>query len=77
MFELRPYRRHNNEIAYNPFREMEEFERRFFGELCAVFLGEIHHIGRNGFFAEILAEIVVVDLRRGRQLRPRGGPARL
>lgn len=31
MFELRPYRRLNSE-AYNPFREIEDFERRFFGE---------------------------------------------
>lgn len=32
MFELRPYRRNNNNISYNPFREMENFEREFFGE---------------------------------------------
>ena len=32
MFELRPYRAHENQLSYNPFREMEEFERRFFGE---------------------------------------------
>lgn len=31
MFELRPYRK-NNAAAYNPFREMEDFERRFFEE---------------------------------------------
>lgn len=30
MFELRPYHRHNHEMTYNPFHEMEEFERRFF-----------------------------------------------
>lgn len=29
MFELRPYRK-NNAMSYNPFREMEEFEKRFF-----------------------------------------------
>ncbi len=32
MFELSPYRKHKNEIAYNPFQDMEEFERRFFSE---------------------------------------------
>ncbi len=32
MFELRPYRKSKAEIAYNPFREMEEMERRFFEE---------------------------------------------
>ena len=32
MFELRPYRRLNETAAYNPFREIEDFERRFFGE---------------------------------------------
>lgn len=31
MFELRPYRK-NNAAIYNPFREMENFERAFFGE---------------------------------------------
>ena len=31
MFELRPYRRPNSDIA-NPFREMEDIERRLFGE---------------------------------------------
>ena len=32
MFELRPYRGAIADNAYNPFREMEDFERRFFGE---------------------------------------------
>lgn len=32
MFELRPYRRMSTENTYNPFREIEDFERRFFGE---------------------------------------------
>ena len=31
MFELRPYHHKNNIASYNPFREMDEFERRFFG----------------------------------------------
>ena len=30
MFELRPYSRKNNSL-YNPFREMDEFEKQFFG----------------------------------------------
>ena len=29
MFEMRPYSRKNNSV-YNPFREMDEFERNFF-----------------------------------------------
>lgn len=29
---MRPYHKHNNQVAFNPFREMDEFERRFFGE---------------------------------------------
>ena len=33
MFEIRPYRKNNNRhLSYNPFREMEEFEREFFGD---------------------------------------------
>ena len=27
MFELRPYNRKNNSVSYNPFRDMEEFEK--------------------------------------------------
>ncbi len=50
MFELRPYRRHNNEIAYNPFREMEDLERRFFEEPFADFF-------RSGDIAEFKTDI--------------------
>ena len=50
MFELRPYRRHNNEIAYNPFREMEELERKFFEEPFAPFF-------RSGDIAEFKTDI--------------------
>lgn len=32
MFELRPYRRNNHLVAYNPFKEMEDMERAFFGD---------------------------------------------
>ena len=32
MFGLIPYRREEKEMSYNPFREMEEMERAFFGE---------------------------------------------
>ena len=33
MFELRPFDHRNNRVsAYNPFREMENFERAFFGD---------------------------------------------
>ena len=33
MFELRPFDHRNNRVStYNPFREMENFERTFFGD---------------------------------------------
>ena len=33
MFELRPFDHRNNRVStYNPFREMENFERAFFGD---------------------------------------------
>ena len=32
MFELRPYRKSNNVSYYNPFREMENFEKAFWGD---------------------------------------------
>ncbi len=50
MFELRPYRRHNSEIAYNPFREMEDLERRFFEEPLSAFF-------RSGDIAEFKTDI--------------------
>ena len=31
MFALKPYERQGQMTNYNPFREMDEFERRFFG----------------------------------------------
>ncbi len=30
MFELRPFHRNNQDLTYNPFKAMEEFEKRFF-----------------------------------------------
>lgn len=36
MFELRPYN-HNNKLTYNPFKEMDELERRFFDEPFGTF----------------------------------------
>lgn len=30
MFDLKPYERKNNVSSYNPFRDMEDFERNFF-----------------------------------------------
>lgn len=35
MFELRPYRKNNS--VYNPFREMDEFEKHFFGNPLGFF----------------------------------------
>ena len=32
MFELRPYRKNNSVSYYNPFRDMENFEKAFFGD---------------------------------------------
>lgn len=32
MFEMRPFNRKNAMSSYNPFREMEDMERRFFDE---------------------------------------------
>ena len=32
MFELRPYRKNNSVSYYNPFRDMESFEKAFFGD---------------------------------------------
>ncbi len=49
MFEMRPYRRHN-ELAYNPFREMQEFERRFFDEPFGAFF-------RSGDLAEFKTDV--------------------
>ena len=38
MFEMRPYSRKNNSV-YNPFSEMEEFEKSFFGSPFGFFDG--------------------------------------
>lgn len=51
MFELRPYRRRSNEIAFNPFSEMEEFERNFFD-------GPFGSFFRSGDIAEFKTDII-------------------
>ncbi len=40
MFELRPYSRKNNSLC-NPFREMDEFEKQFFGTPFGFFGGAL------------------------------------
>lgn len=37
MFELRPYTRRNHMANYNPFREMDEFEKNFFADPFSMF----------------------------------------
>lgn len=39
MFELRPYRRNNSVKEYNPFREMDDFERSLFADPFGGFFG--------------------------------------
>ena len=51
MFELKPYRKNNNHaVAYNPFHEMEDFERAFFGSPFSSFF-------RSGDLAEFKTDI--------------------
>jgi hypothetical protein len=33
MFDLIPFERRHGMTHYNPFREMEEFQKRFFGDM--------------------------------------------
>ena len=33
MFDLIPFERRHGMVHYNPFRDMEEFEKRFFGDM--------------------------------------------
>lgn len=50
MFELRPYRKNNNVVTYNPFKEMEDFEKAFFGDPFGGFF-------RNSDIAEFKTDI--------------------
>ncbi len=50
MFELSPYHKSKNSLSYNPFREMEELERHFFGEPFAGFF-------RNADLAEFKTDL--------------------
>ena len=52
MFELRPYRKNTSgaALSYNPFREMEELEKRFFGAPFGSFF-------RSGDIAEFKTDI--------------------
>jgi len=40
MFELRPYKRNNRSVSYNPFREMENLERAFFEDPFSSFFAD-------------------------------------
>ena len=41
MFEIRPYAHKKNTALYNPFREMDEWEKQFFGNPFGFFEGGI------------------------------------
>ena len=41
MFDLKPYERKNNVSSYNPFRDMEAFERSFFSNPFGFFGGNM------------------------------------
>ena len=50
MFELRPFNRNNHISAYNPFKEMEDFEKSFFADPFGGFFA-------NGDIAEFKTDI--------------------
>lgn len=50
MYELKPYRKNSSVAGYNPFREIEEIERRFFDEPFGPFF-------RGGDLAEFRTDI--------------------
>lgn len=53
MFELRPYRRNDRNLTYNPFKEMEDMERAFFHEPFNSFF---HNTDLAEFKTDILDE---------------------
>ncbi len=46
MFELSPFRRSHSMSVYDPFREMEEMEKRFFHDMPAEFRTDIQDTGK-------------------------------
>lgn len=50
MFELRPYHKNNRVSVYNPFKEMEDMEKSFFG-------GSLSDFFRNGDLSEFKTDI--------------------
>lgn len=50
MFELRPYRKNNHVSTYNPFKEMEDFEKAFFN-------APFYDFFRSGDIAEFKTDI--------------------
>ncbi|HIZ21051.1 MAG TPA: Hsp20/alpha crystallin family protein [Firmicutes bacterium] len=45
MFELSPFRRNHGMASFDPFREMEEMERRFFHDVPTEFCTDIRDTG--------------------------------
>ena len=51
MFGLTPYTRNFYVASYDPFKEMEEFERRFFGQRTPALKTDIREV-ENGYILE-------------------------
>ena len=51
MFELTPFRRNHTLASYDPFREMEEMEKRFFHDIPTEFRTDIQDTG-NAYVLE-------------------------
>lgn len=47
MFELTPFVRRNHVVAYDPFRELENMQREFFGENAFRFNTDIRDMGKE------------------------------
>ena len=45
MFGMMPFERRNHMAQYNPFRELENWEKSFFGDLTAGFNADIKDLG--------------------------------
>lgn len=47
MFEMMPFAHRNHLSAYDPFREMEKFEKSFLGDFQDMFRTDIHEEGNS------------------------------
>ena len=64
MFELRPYRKNNSVSYYNPFRDMENFEKAFFGDPYYRNEADMPGLEKNDIHLDVSGDTLTIKAER-------------